>query len=277
MPISPFTRASPQQARRPTCEPKLKPANRIGRAKVCSSQSSAARTSSCSPRPLSGSPWLRPVPRKLKRSTGSPNDDSAFMAWYTTLLCMVPPPAGCGWHTSAEYGASSRPVFNSASSRPAGPGRSSTERTWEVASDRACEPAEGVIVPSRLLRRRAGYPVLHMPIDAIDLTRKLVNIESISYHEGAAGAFLADFLAAQGYAVERMAVEQPDLARTLDPGDVDLSPGTPTPGGGEGPRFNVYAAMPGIIPDVVFSTHMDTVPPFFACTEDDEFLYGRGS
>jgi acetylornithine deacetylase len=102
-----------------------------------------------------------------------------------------------------------------------------------------------------------------MPIDAIDLTRKLVNIESISYHEGAAGAFLADFLAAQGYAVERMAVEQPDLART--------------PGGGEGPRFNVYAAMPGITPDVVFSTHMDTVPPFFACTEDDEFLYGRGS
>ena len=53
-----------------------------------------------------------------------------------------------------------------------------------------------------------------MPIDAIDLTRRLVNIESISYHEGAVGAFLADFLAAQGYAVERMAVEQPDLART---------------------------------------------------------------
>src|ERR1035441_1437175 len=152
---------------------------------------------------------------------------------------MVPPPAGCGWHTSAEYGASSRPVFSSASSRPAGPCRSSAERTCEVASDRACEPAEVVIVPSSLLRRRAGYPVLHMPIDAIDLTRKLVNIESISYHEGAAGAVLADFLAAQGYAVERMAVEQPDLART--------------PGGGEGPRFNVYAAMPGITPDVVFS------------------------
>jgi len=48
-----------------------------------------------------------------------------------------------------------------------------------------------------------------MKIDPIDLTRKLVNIESISYHEGAVGAFLADFLAAQGYAVERMAVEQP--------------------------------------------------------------------
>ena len=87
-----------------------------------------------------------------------------------------------------------------------------------------------------------------MAIDAIDLTRKLVNIESTSYHEGAVGAFLADFLAAQRYAVERMAVEQPDLARTS---------------GGAGERFNVYAAMPGVTPDVVLSTHMDTVPPFF--------------
>jgi acetylornithine deacetylase len=102
-----------------------------------------------------------------------------------------------------------------------------------------------------------------MAIDAIDLTRKLVNIESTSYHEGLVGAFLADFLAAQGYAVERMEVEQPDLART--------------PGGGSGERFNVYAVLPGVVPDVVLSTHMDTVPPFFGCTEDDEFLYGRGT
>jgi acetylornithine deacetylase len=102
-----------------------------------------------------------------------------------------------------------------------------------------------------------------MAIDPIDLTRKLVNIESTSYHEGLVGAFLADFLAAEGYAVERMEVEQPDLART--------------PGGGSGERFNVYAALPGVVPDVVLSTHMDTVPPFFGCTEDDEFLYGRGT
>ena len=102
-----------------------------------------------------------------------------------------------------------------------------------------------------------------MPIDPIDLTRKLVNIESTSYHEGFAGAFLAEFLAAEGYAVERMPVEQPELALT--------------PGAGDGERFNVYATMPGVTPDVVFSTHMDTVPPFFGCTEDDEFLYGRGT
>jgi acetylornithine deacetylase len=102
-----------------------------------------------------------------------------------------------------------------------------------------------------------------MSIDAIDLTRKLVNIESISYHEGMAGEFLAEFLTTQRYFVERMAVDQPDVALT--------------PGGGLGERFNVYAAMPGVTPDVVLSTHMDTVPPFFGCTEDDEYLYGRGT
>ena len=42
-------------------------------------------------------------------------------------------------------------------------------------------------------------------------------------------------------------------------------------------RFNVYAAMPGVTPDVVLSTHMDTVPPYFGSREDDEFLYGRGT
>jgi acetylornithine deacetylase len=102
-----------------------------------------------------------------------------------------------------------------------------------------------------------------MAIDPIDLTRRLVNIESISYHEGPVGEFLAEFLSAEHYAVERMPVEQPDLALT--------------PGGGSAARFNVYAALPGVTPDVVLSTHIDTVPPFFGCTEDDEFLYGRGT
>src|SRR5664279_2950676 len=102
-----------------------------------------------------------------------------------------------------------------------------------------------------------------MAIDAIELTRCLVNIESTSYNEGAVGAFLADYLAARRYAVERMAVDQRDPARTN--GDSACE------------RFNVYAAESGVTPDVVLSTHMDTVPPFFGCTEDDEFLYGRGA
>jgi acetylornithine deacetylase len=102
-----------------------------------------------------------------------------------------------------------------------------------------------------------------MAIDPIQLTRQLVDIESTTYNEGLAGAFLHEYLSAQRYEVERTAVAQPDRART--------------PGAGSGERFNVYAALPGITPDVVLSTHMDTVPPFFGSTEDDEFLYGRGA
>jgi acetylornithine deacetylase len=42
-------------------------------------------------------------------------------------------------------------------------------------------------------------------------------------------------------------------------------------------RFNVYACVPGQTPDVVLSTHMDTVPPFIPSSEDDAFIYGRGA
>jgi acetylornithine deacetylase len=103
----------------------------------------------------------------------------------------------------------------------------------------------------------------YMAIDPIQLTKQLVDIESTTYNEGAAGAFLHEYLTAQRYTVERMAVAQPNRSTT--------------PGAGSGERFNVYAALPGITADVVLSTHMDTVPPFFGSTEDDEFLYGRGS
>ncbi len=102
-----------------------------------------------------------------------------------------------------------------------------------------------------------------MAVDPIQLTRDLVNIQSTTFHEGAAGVFLHTYLEGQHYAVERMAVAQPDVRVT--------------PGAGTGERFNVYAAMPGVKPDVVLSTHMDTVPPFFGFTEDDEYLYGRGA
>jgi acetylornithine deacetylase len=98
-----------------------------------------------------------------------------------------------------------------------------------------------------------------MPVDPIQLTRRLVDIESITYNEGAVGAFLAEFLAAQGYAVEKMPVEQHQESRSTSE------------------RFNVYAGTQGQTPEVVFSTHMDTVPPFIPSSEDDKFIYGRGS
>ena len=102
-----------------------------------------------------------------------------------------------------------------------------------------------------------------MAVDPIQLTRELVHIESTTYHEGAVGTYVAELLEGQGYAVERQAVPQPDHALT--------------PGAGSGERFNVYAAMAGVTPEVVLSTHMDTVPPFFRLREDDEYLYGRGT
>jgi acetylornithine deacetylase len=102
-----------------------------------------------------------------------------------------------------------------------------------------------------------------MAIDPIQLTKQLVDIESTTYHEAPACEFLAEFLAAQGYAIERQPVEQPHHGH---------------PGAGTGDRFNVYAAAPSIRPDIVLSTHMDTVPPFLGpCREDSKFLYGRGT
>ena len=102
-----------------------------------------------------------------------------------------------------------------------------------------------------------------MTLDAIQLTRLLVGIDSTTYHEALVGEFLHDFLVALGWCVERMPVAQPDLALT--------------PGGGTGERFNLYANVAGVTPEVVLSTHMDTVPPFFGCSEDESFLYGRGT
>jgi acetylornithine deacetylase len=102
-----------------------------------------------------------------------------------------------------------------------------------------------------------------MAIDPIELTRKLVGIPSTTYHEHDAGVFLAEFLAAGGWSVERMPVDRPAV-------------GTPGAEGG-GERFNVYAHTAGVTPQVVLSTHMDTVPPYVELREDDEFLYGRGT
>jgi len=46
----------------------------------------------------------------------------------------------------------------------------------------------------------------------------------------------------------------------------------------EGERFNVYATSPEQQhPEVVFSTHMDTVPPFIPSSEDATRIYGRGA
>jgi acetylornithine deacetylase len=97
-----------------------------------------------------------------------------------------------------------------------------------------------------------------IPLDPIGLTRQLCEIESTTYHEGTVGDFLGRFLAGRGWEVEKTPVAQPPESASA------------------GPRWNVYAGPVGQTPDLVFSTHMDTVPPYIPFSEDAEFMYGRG-
>lgn len=87
------------------------------------------------------------------------------------------------------------------------------------------------------------------PLTQIALTRQLVDIDSTTGREAEAGRLLAATLRRLGYAV----TEQPVV----------------------GDRFNVVASIDP--PRVVFSTHFDCVPPFFASREESGVLYGRGS
>ena len=96
------------------------------------------------------------------------------------------------------------------------------------------------------------------PLDPIQLTRELVDIESTTYHEGAAGDFLAGFLALRGWNVDKTPVPQPRESSTA------------------GERWNVYAGRESETPDLVFSTHIDTVPPHIPFSEDGDCMYGRG-
>src|SRR5262250_825167 len=90
-------------------------------------------------------------------------------------------------------------------------------------------------------------------MDAVQLTRALVDIESTTGAEARAAEYLYGYLAALA-------------ARTS--GVVERMPVTPQ-------RFNVLATWG--TPVVTMSTHVDTVPPFFASREDHEFVWGRGS
>jgi len=86
-------------------------------------------------------------------------------------------------------------------------------------------------------------------MDALELTRSLVALETPTGAEGPATDFLDAALRHAGYQV----VRQP------------VSPG----------RQNLYAYREP--PALVFSTHLDTVPPYIPLSEDGESIYGRGS
>lgn len=87
-------------------------------------------------------------------------------------------------------------------------------------------------------------------MNLFQLTRKLIDIPSVTGDEKAVGEFLRAHLARLGYLVEMQEVATD--------------------------RFNVIAKTEAL-PRVIFSTHMDTVPPYIVSTEDEARIYGRGA
>jgi acetylornithine deacetylase len=91
-------------------------------------------------------------------------------------------------------------------------------------------------------------------MDVFELTRALIDIESITTNEEQVGNYLNDYLhdlaARFGGHAERIEVEPH--------------------------RFNVFAQW-GDPLVVTLSTHIDTVPPFFPSGEDDYRIWGRGA
>lgn len=87
-------------------------------------------------------------------------------------------------------------------------------------------------------------------VDVFRLTRELIDIPSVTGEEFEIGNSLGELLNRLGYHVELQ----------------DIS----------SERSNIIATTEAR-PRVVLSTHMDTVPPHVASTEDDEFIYGRGA
>jgi acetylornithine deacetylase len=91
-------------------------------------------------------------------------------------------------------------------------------------------------------------------MDPFQLTRALVDIDSVTPNEEIVGQFLFDHLSAiaarTGGQVERFEVEPH--------------------------RYNILAHWGEHI-IATLSTHMDTVPPFFTSREDSEFIWGRGA
>ena len=87
-------------------------------------------------------------------------------------------------------------------------------------------------------------------MDLFGLTRELIDIPSITGDEARVGHYLTEYLVKLGYRVANQQVAED--------------------------RFNVIATSADNS-QVFFSTHMDTVPPFIESSEDEEFIYGRGS
>ena len=89
-----------------------------------------------------------------------------------------------------------------------------------------------------------------MAVAPLALARRLIDVPSPTDHERDVAELLDAELQRLGFSTRRQEV-------------------TPT-------RFNLFAAAGGR-PRVVINSHIDTVPPWFASSEDDDHVYGRGA
>jgi len=86
-------------------------------------------------------------------------------------------------------------------------------------------------------------------MELFELTKTLMQIPSPTGEEEKAVKFLKNYFDASGFVVDLQKVEKE--------------------------RYNIYAKMGE--PDIVFSTHIDTVKPLLAIKEDKYRIYGRGA
>ena len=88
-------------------------------------------------------------------------------------------------------------------------------------------------------------------MNLIELTRKLINIPSVTGEEAEVCRFLFSYLKSLDYEVEAQEVVATGSANII--------------------------ATTGALPLVVFSTHIDTVPPHMPAREADGYIFGRGA
>lgn len=93
-------------------------------------------------------------------------------------------------------------------------------------------------------------PLSLPPVDLVALTCSLVDIDSTTGQEAAAGQWLSSYLRGRGFTVLEQLVDKT--------------------------RFNVIASYVDA-PAVVLSTHYDCVPPFFSSRVSEGRIYGRGA
>src|SRR5205814_6421842 len=130
---------------------------------------------------------------------------------------------------------------------------------WSAIGERApcsagIERQSGVPSVRGFLLASLFLPRLYVVMNVFELTRALIDIESITNNEERVGNYLYDYL-------------EP-LAARFD-GHLERIEVEPR-------RFNLFAQW-GEALTVTLSTHMDTVPPYIASREDGESIWGRGA